>query len=127
MSTKQKPPQNKTPAWLSLSSGIILVIFGLIALLFETYVLSEIIWMEIIPFTEDISTAILASLISGVIIISISLLMLVKPKKTRMFGIVVIVFSVIACFGMGIFTIGGIIGITGGVFAVLDERKKWYV
>lgn len=127
MSTKQKPPQNKTPAWLSLSSGIILVIFGLIALLFETYVLSEIIWMEIIPFTEDISTAILASLISGVIIISISLLMLVKPKKTRIFGIVVIVFSVIACFGMGIFTIGGIIGITGGVFAVLDERKKWYV
>lgn len=127
MSTKQKPPQNKTPAWLSLSSGIILVIFGLIALLFETYVLSEIIWMEIIPFTEDISTAILASLISGVIIISISLLMLVKPKKTRIFGIVVIVFSVIACFGMGIFTIGGIIGITGGVFAILDERKKWYV
>jgi len=50
--------------------------------------------------------------------------MLAKPSKTKILGGIVVVFSIIACFGMGIFTIGGIIGITGGVFAVLEERQK---
>jgi len=124
MSTKQKRFGNKLPAWLSLSSGIILIIFGLITFLFETVILSEIIWIDIIPFSEDVSLAIMLSLMSGIIIILVSLFMLIKPSKTRILGVVVLFFSIIACFGMGIITIGGIIGITGGTFAIIEGREK---
>jgi len=123
MST-QKPSQLRIPVWLSLSSGIILVTFSLIGLLFETIFLSEIIWIEIIPFSINILIAAILSLLSGIIIVLASLFMLAKPSKTKILGGIVVVFSIIACFGMGIFTIGGIIGITGGVFAVLEERQK---
>jgi len=88
MSTTQKRFGNKLPAWLSLSSGIILIIFGLITLFFETVILSEIIWIDIIPFSEDVSLAIMLSLMSGTIIVLVSLFMLIKPSKTRILGVV---------------------------------------
>jgi len=124
MSTTQKRFGNKLPAWLSLSSGIILLIFGMITFFFETIILSDIIWIDVIPFSEDVSLAIMLSLMSGIIIVLVSLFMLIKPSKTRILGVVVLFFSIIACFGMGIFTIGGIIGITGGFFAMIDGRKQ---
>lgn len=124
MSLTKKSLQNKIHVWLSLSAGIILVIFGLIALFFEVYFLSEITWINIIPLSGDAFTANILSILSGTIIFLMSLFMFAKPNKTRILGVVIVIFSVVACFGMGIFTIGGIIGITGGTFAVLEERKK---
>lgn len=124
MSLTKKSLQNKIHVWLSLSAGILLVIFGLIALFLEVYFLSEITWINIIPLSGDAFTANILSILSGTIIFLMSLFMFAKPNKTRILGVVIVIFSVVACFGMGIFTIGGIIGITGGTFAVLEERKK---
>jgi len=123
MSTTQKKFRNPISVWLSLTAGIILVLFGLVTYLSEAIFLSDVIWTDVLPFTVDVIFASALSLIAGVIIIITSIFMFIKKEYIRIFGIVVLIFSIIACFGMGIFTIGGIIGITGGVFAIMERKK----
>jgi len=123
MSTTQKKNRSTLSVWLSLTAGIILVLFGLVTYLFETIILLDVIWTDVFPFSVDVIFATTLSLLAGVIIIVTSILMFIKIEYIRSFGIVVLIFSIIACFGMGIFTIGGIIGITGGVFAILERKK----
>jgi len=124
MSKTQKKFRNPISVWLSLTAGIILVLFGFVTYLFETIILSDLIWTDVFPFSVDVIFATTLSLFAGVIIIITSLFMFVKKEYIRSFGIVVLIFSIIACFGMGIFTIGGIIGITGGVFAIMERKEK---
>jgi len=123
MSTTQKKFPSPLSVWLSLIAGIILVFFGLVTYIFETIILSDIIWTDVFPFSVDVIFSTTLSLFAGVIIIVTSIFMFIKKDYIRSFGIVVLIFSIIACFGMGIFTIGGIIGITGGVFAILEKKK----
>jgi len=124
MSTTRKKFRNPLSVWLSLIAGIILVLFGLITYLLETIILSDVIWTDVFPFSVDVIFATTLSLVAGVIIIVTSIFMFIKKEYIRSFGIVVLIFSIIACFGMGIFTIGGIIGITGGVFAITERKEK---
>ena len=123
MSKTQKKFRSPISVWLSLTAGIMLVLFGLVTYLFETIILSDLIWIDVLPFTVDVIFASALSLIAGVIIIVTSIFMFIKKENIRIFGIVVLIFSIIACFGMGIFTIGGIIGITGGFFAIMERKK----
>jgi len=123
MSTTQKKIRSPLSVWLCLTAGITLVFFGLVTYLFDTIILSDVIWTDVFPFSVDVIFATTLSLLAGVIIIVTSIFMIIKKEYIRSFGIVVLIFSIIACFGMGIFTIGGIIGITGGVFAILERKK----
>jgi len=124
MSTTRKKFRNTFSAWSSLIAGLMLVIFGLVTYLSETIILSDVIWTGLLPFSVDFLFATTLSLISGIIIIPTSFFMFIKQEHMRSLGIIVLIFSIIACFGMGIFTIGGIIGITGGVFALIEGKEK---
>jgi len=124
MSTTQKKFRNPLSVWLSLTAGIILVFFGFVTYIFETIILSDVIWIDVFPFSADVLFATTLSLFAGGIIIITSIFMFIKKEYLRSFGIIVLIFSIIACFGMGIFTIGGIIGITGGVFAITEGKEK---
>ena len=57
-------------------------------------------------------------LIAGILVILGAVLMKIIPKETTIWGIVVLVFSVIGFTGMGLSFIGAIIGIIGGVIAI---------
>lgn len=57
-------------------------------------------------------------LIAGIMVILGAVLMKIIPKEITIWGIVVLVFSVIGFTGMGLSFIGAIIGIIGGVIAI---------
>lgn len=57
-------------------------------------------------------------LIAGILVVTGAVLLKIRPKETTIWGIIVLVFSVIGFIGMGLSIIGAIIGIIGGVIAI---------
>ncbi len=58
-------------------------------------------------------------LVSGVGVVVGSLMMYTKPAKTHVWGALVLVFSLVSFFGMGGFFLGGLLGIVGGILAIV--------
>ena len=58
------------------------------------------------------------SLIAGILVILGAVMMNLRPQETTLWGIIVLVFSVIGFTGMGLSIIGAIIGIIGGAMAI---------
>jgi hypothetical protein len=54
----------------------------------------------------------------GVLVIVFAFLMRSKPADKKLFGVLVLVFSLVSLIGMGGFFVGGIISLIGGVFAL---------
>lgn len=57
-------------------------------------------------------------LIAGILVILGAVMMNLRPQETTLWGIIVLVFSVIGFTGMGLSIIGAIIGIIGGAMAI---------
>ena len=57
-------------------------------------------------------------LIAGILVILGAVMMNIRPQETTLWGIVVLVFSVIGFTGMGLSIVGAIIGIIGGAMAI---------
>lgn len=62
------------------------------------------------------------SLVAGAMVLFGAIMMSVRPQETRNWGIIVLIFSVIGLIGMGLSTLGGIIGIVGGAVALSEKR-----
>ena len=60
----------------------------------------------------------LIGLVSGVLLIISAVMLNVRPSEHSIWGIIVLVFSVISLLGMGGFFVGAILGIIGGAFAL---------
>ncbi len=61
-------------------------------------------------------------LVAGAMVLFGAIMMNARPQETRNWGIIVLIFSVIGLVGMGLSTLGGIIGIVGGVIALSERR-----
>ena len=57
-------------------------------------------------------------LIAGISVILGAVMMNTRPQETTLWGIIVLVFSVIGFTGMGLSIVGAIIGIIGGAMAI---------
>ncbi len=115
--------RSNLPLRLSVLGGIIVLLFGLNSLVWHTGFYELMPEMNAdSPFVADVVITSLVATVSGGIVIVAGILMHKIPQKIRIFGIIVFVFSVISCIGMGIFIFGGLIGITGGVFAIIQKK-----
>ena len=63
------------------------------------------------------------SLIAGAMVPFGAIMMNARPQEIRSWGIIVLIFSVLGLVGMGISTLGGIIGIVGGGIALSERRS----
>jgi len=61
------------------------------------------------------------TLVAGIMILFGAILMYLRPKEKSIGGIIVIVFSTIGFTGMGFSILGAIIGIIGGVAALIEK------
>jgi len=63
-------------------------------------------------------------LISGILVLLGAVMMNTQPQEATLWGIVVLVFSVIGLTGMGLSIVGGIIGIIGGAMAISKGTSR---
>lgn len=62
------------------------------------------------------------SLVAGAMVLFGAIMLNVRPRETRSWGIIILIFSVLGLVGMGLSTLGGIIGIVGGAIALSERR-----
>lgn len=123
MSISKKESRSNLPSSISVLGGIIVLFFGLNSLVWHMGFYEFMPGMNgDSPFVADVIITSLIATISGGLVILGGILMHKIPQRIRLFGIMVFIFSIISCIGMGIFIFGGLIGITGGVFAILPKK-----
>ncbi len=64
------------------------------------------------------------TLMAGITILLGAIMMQVRPKKNSMWGITVIIFSVMGFTGMGFPNLGAIIGIISGAIALIEKSDR---
>lgn len=63
----------------------------------------------------------LIALVAGIMILIGAMIMYKRPREKKIGGVIVIIFSVVGLTGMGFSIIGAIIGIAGGVVALVEK------
>ena len=64
----------------------------------------------------------LFGLVSGLIVLGSGIMLRIKPEQSAVFGLLMLIFSVLSFFGSGGFVIGAILGIAGGVMTLRWKR-----
>jgi len=116
---------------LSLASGVIIVFGGILPWLFlanfQASPMSGMMggmmigssgagpwfiggWLFPLPF------------VAGAMVLFGAIMMNARPQKTRNWGIIVMIFSVLGLVGMGLSILGGVIGVVGGAVALSERR-----
>jgi hypothetical protein len=74
-------------------------------------------------FVAGILTGVgLFGLISGIIVLGSGVMVRIHPEQSTVFGVLILIFSVLSFFGSGGFVIGAILGIIGGVMILRWRR-----
>jgi len=60
--------------------------------------------------------------VAGAMILFGAIMMNARPQKTRKWGIIVMIFSVLGLVVTGLSILGGVIGIVGGAVALSERR-----
>jgi Family of unknown function (DUF6114) len=64
----------------------------------------------------------LFGLISGLVVLGSGIMARIHPEQSTVFGVLILVFSVLSFFGSGGFVIGALLGIIGGVMMLRWRR-----
>lgn len=62
-------------------------------------------------------------LVSGIIVLLSGIMLRTSPSERSVWGVLILVFSVLSFFGFGGFIIGAILGIVGGIMALTWKPK----
>jgi hypothetical protein len=112
-------------AAFAYAAGILMLTSGIIAwtLLFDPMTFSRLDtdrqqdlmgnYIPIVPITGAVS---------GIVIIFCASLIYLKPQKNQIWGVAIIIFSLIALIGMGGFVLGTVLGLIGGILALIKAR-----
>ena len=107
------------PSALSLAGGIIIVLGGIASWIWHTAFFSQMSWMMGGPwFNAMIAGTSIIGIVSGALVILGALMMSFRPHESHMWGVMVLVFSLLSFFGMGGFLVGAVLGIIGGSIAL---------
>ncbi len=63
-----------------------------------------------------------SGLISGLVVLGSGIMLRIHPEQSTVFGVLILVFSVLSFFGSGGFVIGAILGIIGGIMTLSWKR-----
>ena len=64
----------------------------------------------------------LFGLISGLVVLGSGIMVRIHPEQSTVFGVLILVFSVLSFFGSGGFVIGALLGIIGGIMTLRWRR-----
>ncbi|MGA2198316.1 MAG: DUF6114 domain-containing protein [Nitrososphaerales archaeon] len=64
----------------------------------------------------------LFGLVSGLIVLGSGIMLRINPNQSMVFGLLILIFSVLSFFGSGGFVIGAILGIAGGIMTLRWRR-----
>ncbi len=64
----------------------------------------------------------LFGLVSGLVVLGSGIMVRIHPEQSSVFGVLVLIFSVLSFFGSGGFVIGAILGMIGGVMILRWRR-----
>jgi Family of unknown function (DUF6114) len=64
----------------------------------------------------------LFGLISGLVVLGSGIMVRIHPEQSTVFGVLILVFSVLSFFGSGGFVIGALLGIIGGIMILRWRR-----
>jgi len=119
----------KTASILALIGGMIIILGGAIFIGVAAYVIPNLNLNVTVP--QGIPPSSLPGLISGVltvmgafglvcgaIVLVSATMLLAKVGQRRIWGILILVFSVLSFIGLGGFVLGAVLGITGGILAL---------
>lgn len=115
----------------AIAGGVLIITSSLLALLTLPSIEEEITGlgirdprlMEEELITDYLSTTLTLGLISGIILLIVATMMYFKPGRYRIWGVITIVFSIIALLAMSGFVMGTVLGIIGGILAILRPIK----
>ena len=60
----------------------------------------------------------LLGLVSGIVVLTFAALMRSRPSQTKIYGAIILIFSIVSLIGTGGFFIGALLGIVGGALAL---------
>jgi hypothetical protein len=120
----------KTASILALIGGMIIILGGAIFIGVAAYVIPNLN-LSNVTVPQGMNPASLPGLISGVltvmgtfglvcgaIVLVSATMLLAKVGQRRIWGILILVFSVLSFIGLGGFVLGAVLGITGGILAL---------
>jgi len=120
----------KTASVLALVGGMIIILGGAIFIGVAAYVIPNLN-LSNVTVPQGMNPASLPGLISGVltvmgtfglvcgaIVLVSATMLLAKVGQRRIWGILILVFSVLSFIGLGGFVLGAVLGITGGILAL---------
>lgn len=120
------------PIGFVIAGGILIIASSLLAFLALPTIEEEIIGLGIndLSFWEEesivdyLSAMLTIGLISGIVVLIVAALMYFKPGRYRIWGMTTIIFSIIALLAMSGFVMGTVLGIIGGILAILRPINK---
>ena len=126
----EKLEERPTAAFiLSLLGGIFMILSGSLTLFFVNVIsygmgYSPYRWgmmgwgmMGFLPWFWIIG------LVSGVIVLIGAAMLYTRPEESATWGVLILVFSIISLLGMGGFFIGFLLGLIGGILAIVWKPK----
>lgn len=106
---------------LTLIGGILVILDGLYTAAIAAYVSSTV--LNIIPGLSAILLALgIVALLFGLIMVVGAVKMRSNPESARTWGIIVLIISLISIIGGGGFIFGLILGLVGGILAIVWHR-----
>lgn len=73
-------------------------------------------WLWVIPVAVGIA--------SGAVMTIGAILIYVRPEQSQMWGVLILIFSIVGLIGMGGFIIGSVLGLIGGILALTWRHEK---
>jgi hypothetical protein len=106
--------------WMATIGGMLIFIEGLMAIFFRS-----IVWAIAVDFWIGITWVFIGVMlvIAGLIVSSSAVALVMRPKFHVVEGASIILFSTLAIFFGGGYIIGSVLGIIGGVLAILWRQK----
>jgi len=125
------------PFIISIIGGIFILLGAIFLLLFYMSISvlaptehmvpsgSESMMYQVVPmFTYSATIGVLMSVVSGVAVIIGAVQLYSSPQQNQTWGIIILVFAVISLLGTGGFFIGALLGIIGGILALMWKPEK---
>jgi hypothetical protein len=120
----------KTGSILALVGGILIMLTGVLLVLVSTFILPNLDFSNL-TVPQGLTSASMPALISGVvgvmgtfglasgvIVLASAVMLLAKVGQRNIWGILILIFSVLSFLGLGGFIIGAILGIVGGILTL---------
>jgi hypothetical protein len=120
---------------LAIIGGCLIIVAGMLITALSVFVIPHLdasvfnnvngsIPVQNLPsFVGSVLTGLaLLGLISGVIVLGSGVMLRINPGQSVVFGLLILVFSVLSFFGSGGFVIGAVLGIVGGIMTLRWRR-----